>query len=217
MELLLEKGGRVRLYLLGEDEMQLRPVPEREMNAEALPEGETEALSLTLRAEPQPGEPPGFASTFAGTLPAEIAGRPMTLSLNIPSADRLYRVRFPLEPKATHPAETAQAPMPAGAGADEQDRLHRTPGGLYTVADIAANGDSIPSEKYRGMVASHDMYPAAGDRICPITNTKANPRFAWTVGGKQYLFCCPPCIDEFVQRAKTTPESIRPPQTYVKH
>jgi multiple sugar transport system substrate-binding protein len=38
--------------------------------------------------------------------------------------------------------------------------------------------------------------------ICPISKTKAAPKFSWVVGGKTYQFCCPPCVDEFVQTAK---------------
>jgi YHS domain-containing protein len=56
----------------------------------------------------------------------------------------------------------------------------------------------------------------AGEPICPITRTRANARFAWVIGGRRYLFCCPPCIDEFVQQAKAAPASLRPPEAYVQ-
>ncbi len=46
--------------------------------------------------------------------------------------------------------------------------------------------------------------------------TKANPKFAWIIGGKTYEFCCPPCVDEFVALAKSNPELINPPEFYVK-
>jgi hypothetical protein len=36
------------------------------------------------------------------------------------------------------------------------------------------------------------------------------------VGGKQYMFCCPPCIDEFVKLAKEHPEQVRDPAGYVQ-
>jgi hypothetical protein len=107
-------------------------------------------------------------------------------------------------------------PFSPPAPAEEQRRLYLTPGGRYTAADIRANGDTLPAEKFKGVLANHHLHPAVGDRICPITDTRANPRFAWIIGGRRYLFCCPPCIDEFVQRAKTAPGSIRLPEVYVQ-
>jgi YHS domain-containing protein len=66
------------------------------------------------------------------------------------------------------------------------------------------------------MMARHDRFPAIGTRLCPISGTKADARFSWVIGGRRYQFCCPPCIEEFVQQAKQRPETIRPPQDYVK-
>ncbi|MBW3623191.1 MAG: hypothetical protein KY468_07240 [Armatimonadetes bacterium] len=241
VEAVRETGGRVRLYALGEDEAVLNPIPIREIRADALPDGGLEAHPVTLRAEPQPGEAAGQASVFAGTLPPEIARAPVTLSLTLPLEGRLHRVRLRLgygnapsghddshasedmhDPEGSLAAngngEKTEAPdpaMPAAAPSDAQERLYRTAGGLYTKADIRANGTAPPAEKYKGVMAKHILRPAPGDRVCPITNTKANPRFAWVVNGKTYRFCCPPCIDEFVHRAKTSPSDIRPPEAYV--
>lgn len=103
-----------------------------------------------------------------------------------------------------------------GATTDALQGLYRAPAGLYSRADIRINGPAPPSEKFRGILANHHLQPANGERICPITHTRANPRFAWSVGGRRYLFCCPPCIDEFVQQARTAPGTIRPPETYVQ-
>jgi hypothetical protein len=72
------------------------------------------------------------------------------------------------------------------------------------------------SQKYRGRMAAHDLNPKAGDKLCPITLTKANDKFTWVVGGKRYEFCCPPCVDEFVRLAKEQPDEVREPQEYVK-
>jgi len=60
------------------------------------------------------------------------------------------------------------------------------------------------------------MNPKQGDRICPITETKANPKFTWVVDGKSYEFCCPPCVDEFVKTAKASTDPLPEPETYVK-
>jgi YHS domain-containing protein len=91
-----------------------------------------------------------------------------------------------------------------------------TPGGLYTKADIKANGNKTVSQKYPDFMAEHDMKPKKGQRVCPITNTVANPKLSWVVGGKTYQFCCPPCVTEFVKKAKTNPKAIKAPEAYVK-
>jgi YHS domain-containing protein len=91
-----------------------------------------------------------------------------------------------------------------------------TPGGLYTKADIKANGNQTVSQKYPNFMAEHDAKPKKGQRVCPITDTVANPKLTWIVGGKTYQFCCPPCVTEFVKKAKTNPKAIKSPQAYVQ-
>lgn len=94
--------------------------------------------------------------------------------------------------------------------------LFLTPGGAYTRADVRANGNQTVSQKYPDFVAAHDAKPKPGQRVCPITDTKANPKLTWVVGGKTYAFCCPPCVTEFVKKAKADPKSIKAPEAYVK-
>jgi roadblock/LC7 domain-containing protein len=123
--------------------------------------------------------------------------------------------------------------VPAGARAPQQKGAKRasgaaaskkvterdvflTPGGLYTKADIKANGNKTVSQKYPDFMAAHDAMPKPGERLCPISKTKANPKLTWIVGGKKYTFCCPPCVTEFVKQAKTNPKSIQAPEAYVK-
>ena len=66
-------------------------------------------------------------------------------------------------------------------------------------------------------MARHDLKVHSGERICPITETKANERFFWWVGGKRYTFCCPPCVEEFVLKAKKgEPEARKLSKEYVK-
>jgi hypothetical protein len=115
--------------------------------------------------------------------------------------------------KGEHDGDDA---MSAGVDADEERALYLTPGGIYTEADIKANGSVTASDKYKGEMAKHDMKPKAGDKICPITMTKANPKFTWIIGGKTYEFCCPPCIDEYVLLAKTSPNEVLDPSEYIK-
>ena len=125
-------------------------------------------------------------------------------------------------PAAHAAGATPAAGKPAAAKTGQkkpQDPLRvlfLMPGGRYTKADIKANGNKTVSEKYPGFMAAHDAKPRPGDRVCPITDTKANPKLTWVVGGRTYQFCCPPCVVEFVRKAKTDPKSIKAPDAYVK-
>lgn len=114
------------------------------------------------------------------------------------------------------PTKRSETPMPALLGEAEERELHLAPGGKYTRADIETNGETVPSQKYRGFRARHDVNPRTGERLCPVTRTKASSDCTWTVGGRVYQFCCPPCIDEFVRLAKQSPEDIQPPDAYVQ-
>lgn len=117
--------------------------------------------------------------------------------------------RFGPDPRADRPA------MPAKVTDAEERELYLTPGGCYTTADIEANGRRTASEAYPNFRARHDASPRPGEAVCPVTGTKADSRCGWVVGGRRYLFCCPPCVDEFVHLAKTDPARVRPPEGYV--
>jgi hypothetical protein len=218
VEAVVEQGGRVCLYVLAENELELAPIAAEDLVAQVQPEGVAESARVTLHAKPQPGEPAGKASQFAGQVPPSMAGRPLRIVVNVPVDGKHYRVRFePRGREAAHEEHAEPTAMPAGLGSTEAERdLYLKPHGGYTAADIRANGPLLPSQKFKGIRAEHDMHPKPGDRLCPITNTRANPKFAWIVGGRSYEFCCPPCIDEFVQRAREKPETIRAPEAYVK-
>lgn len=218
-EAILEKGGTLRIFILGRDESEMVPLPEPKLMVQVQGERELESQPVELTADPQPGDPAGQASSFAGRLPEEVTGKALTAALTLPLGGKAYRTRFELKPHRAdeiHPEMAEMLDMPAAAASDEVSELYSKPGGLYTEADIRANGPRPAAEKFRGITSIHDKHPKAGDRICPITSTKANSKFAWTIDGKEYLFCCPPCIDEFVKRAKEEPKSIQPPQSYVQ-
>ena len=108
------------------------------------------------------------------------------------------------------------AVMPAQLDDATAQNLYLSPGGKYTERDIAANGGVTAAERYRGFRAVHDLNPRPGDAMCPITQTKADPRCTWIVNGNTYQFCCPPCIDEFVQLAKDQPEKIKEADAYFR-
>ena len=91
-----------------------------------------------------------------------------------------------------------------------------TPGGAYTASDIKANGNTAPAIRYSGYIPAHEAKVAPGTQVCPISETRPDPALKWVVGGKEYIFCCPPCITEFVQKAKKSPTLIKPPTGYRK-
>jgi hypothetical protein len=221
VELMFEKTGRVRAYILGKNPTEIGAIPAIELSGEILVDGATGAVPITLLAASQPGEASGMASQFGGPIPAHLLGRMMTISINVPIDGHVYRARFHIKTKApifaahTGSHETLPA-MPAATGLAEERKLFMTPGGRYTASDIKANGPLTPSQKYGGAMASHVLSPKRGDRICPITKTGANPKFTWIVDGKKYLFCCPPCIVEFVGQAKKSRSALKPPESYIQ-
>src|SRR5437899_2183476 len=74
-EAVFEKGGRVRLYLLGADESRVQEVEAQTLRAHVRAEGELEYVPFELTAAPSPDDAPGKTSCFAGTLPDGLAGR----------------------------------------------------------------------------------------------------------------------------------------------
>jgi YHS domain-containing protein len=207
------EGGKLLLYTLGSDETRVLEIAAQKLVGYVKPNGATESVSITFEPQPQAGDAEGKTSLLTAPLPAEVQGQAFTVTVpNIVIAGERFRLGFTNE----QPAEHAGDGMPAKV-ADEQEReLYLTPGGLYTEEDIAANGNLTVSQKFKGVMAAHDLHPKTGDMLCPITFTKANPKFSWVVGGKTYEFCCPPCVDEFVATAKRDPAAIKEPADYIK-
>ena len=211
-EAIFEKEGAISLYMLGADESRIHEVENQDLIAYVKSAGGSEATPMELKPAPQTGDSTGKTSRFAGTLPESLWGQ--TVEVTIPilriGADR-FRVGFSSEVES-HRGEA----MPTKVSSQEEQELYLTPGGIYTQADIEANGNVTASQKFAGFMAAHDLKPQPGDKICPITLTKANAKCAWIIGGKSYEFCCPPCVDEFIKMAKTDSEKILAPTDYVK-
>lgn len=210
VEAVFERGGQVRVYTYGEDETQVYPVEAVAVPAVVKRVDDRTEFNLRLSPEPQPGDPPGKASRFIGRLPQEIDGGQVELVVPAMSFGG-ERHWFSVKSEG----EWHRDPMPEKVTAEEERKLYLTPGGKYTQADITANGGVTASEKFKGLRAEHDAKPKPGDRICPVSRSKANPKFAWVIGGKEYLFCCPPCVDEFVRKAKEKPDEVKPPDSFV--
>ena len=212
-EAVFAKNGAVRLYTLGKDEARIQEIEVQELVGYVTVAGSTEgAVEMKFAAEPQKGDSAGKTSLFVGQLPEAIVGKTVRVTINnIRIGSERFRIAFSNE-NAAHDAD----PMPEGANGEDAKALHLTPGGKYTAADIKANGNTSPAAKFKGIKSDHNAKPKPGDKTCPISMTLANPKFTWVVGGKTYEFCCVPCIDEFVQLAKTKPNEIKDPSEYVK-
>jgi len=213
-EAVFEKNGVLRLFILGQDEGRVQEIENQELTGYVKPAGTSESTVFTFKPQSQAGDSAGKTSQFVANLPAEVSGRPVEVT--VPSL-RIGTERFRLG-FASAVEEHGQDAMPAKVADAEEAKLYLTPGGIYTDADIKANGNVTASQKFKGFIAKHDLKPKSGDKICPVTLTKANPKCAWIIGGKTYEFCCPPCVDEFVAMAKDeeTAKEIKEPAAYVK-
>ncbi|MBI3411117.1 MAG: hypothetical protein HY040_22510 [Planctomycetes bacterium] len=210
-EAVFENGGLLKLYTLGKDESRIIDVESQVLKAYVKVDSGNDSVEMELSPVPRTGDKPGRTSQFIGKLPGELAGKQVAVTIPIIVVEgERFRLGF-----TSAPAKHDEG-MPIGANPADENDLYLKPGGIYTEADIKANGNVTASEKFKGVLSKHDMRPKAGDKICPITMTKATPKFTWVVGGKTYEFCCPPCVDEFVTWAKTQPDLIKEPEIYVK-
>ena len=214
---------QVTVYLLGEDAKTASPIKVEKL----LLSIKTPQFQVDLKAEPQASDPKGTSSRFVathenfakeqefeGTVSVEIDGKP-------------YLGDFKEKEHKDHKNDgkkdgDKKKAMADGHGtivaqADPKEaEVYLKPGGIYTEADIKANGNTTVSVKYKTLKVAHDLKPKPGDKICPITLTKANAALTWVIGGKTYEFCCQPCVEEFVTLAKEKPSEIKEPGAYVK-
>jgi len=217
VEAVLSSDSKVRLYMLGRDETRVIDVPAGTLKGFVQLEGDVQADSIEFQPEPQAGDSDGRTSCFTGSLPDRMLGRDLMITIpNIAIDGERFRLSFQTHSAQAHSADHSDAEMPSKATDEEEEALYTRPGGVYTAADIEANGNQTPGQKYRGIRSKHDRNPKPGDRICPVTKTKANPQFEWTVGGKKYTFCCPPCIDEFVRNAKDSTTPLPDPDAFTQ-
>lgn len=215
-EAIFAKEGIVKIYTLGKDETRVQHVETQTLEAYARAEGDVEDVQVDLFPLRQKMDPPDKVAMFRGKLPPELWGKAVTLTVPITINGEAFRFRISSKPADSDAHSEESSPMPTKVGSAKETALYLTPGGKYTADDIAANGNMTASEKFKGIAAKHDRKPLAGDRVCPISMTKANPKFTWIIDGQAYQFCCPPCVDEFVQMAKEKPEEIAPAASYVK-
>lgn len=210
-EAIIDTEGEFRLLMLGKDETRIQEVDLQSVKAYVKVVGDPNATPIELNAVPQEGDSPNKTSQFVGQLPESHRGRQLDITIpNLQIAGERFRIGFTTE------SETHDEGMPSSIPASEEEQLYLTPGGKYTEADIKANGGVTASKKFKGIRSEHDARPKPGDRLCPISMTKANEKFTWVIDGKPYQFCCPPCVDEYVRTAKERPEELRPPESFIK-
>ncbi|MEQ1829740.1 MAG: hypothetical protein ABL921_27505 [Pirellula sp.] len=216
VEAVIESDGKVRLYTLGQDETRVIDIEAQTLKAFVKIQGESKYDSIDFEAAPQPGDAPQKTSLFISKLPPEYMGKNIDVTIpNFTIEGQRFRLAFK-SATVNHETHDPAIHMPNNLADDEERALYLVPAGRYTAADIAANGNTTAAEKFKGIKSAHDMFPKEGDRICPITKTKANQKFTWIVDGKPYEFCCPPCVDEFLKSAKASIEPIADPTTFVK-
>jgi len=217
-EAVIEKDGQFRLLTLGADETRIQEVDVQSIKAFIKAAGDSDASQIEMKAVPQEGDSEGKTSQFVGQLPESAIGKAIDVTIpNLRIGTERFRIGFTTAVQQHDSGMPAAATgMPAAATGAVEQELYFTSGGKYTQADIDANGKMSAGTKFRGFMSKHDMSPKLGDLICPITFTKANPKIEWQVDGKKYLFCCAPCVDEFVRMAKEEPNSLKAPEEYVQ-
>lgn len=200
-------AGTAVVYILDGNAKVARPIAATELK---LALKLKEPVTITLTPRPQPGDPAGRASAFDARHDAFRSIRVFAGTVSGQFDGKKYSGTLQEVPHSEHDGKKASAqPTPR-----EVD-LFLKPGGIYTQADIEKNGGVVPSAKFAGVSFAHDDDLKAGDRVCPVTVNKADEQCTWWVNGKEYQFCCPPCLEKFVKQAKESPEKIKDPSTYI--
>jgi hypothetical protein len=186
-------------------------------------------VGFTLAAKPQEGDPQGKSSRFIGTHSAlgeekDFEGSILGVLEGTPYAGDFKEGSHEghdhgkkdagSSVRAAHDKEKVNEEAVGGTPFERE--LYLKPGGIYTEKDIAANGNMVPSVKFKGKHWKHDEDLKPGDKICPVTANKSEEACSWIVNGQKYEFCCNPCIDKFIKWAKTTPEKIKPAASYIQ-
>lgn len=209
-EVVVGPTGAVELYPLGEEAGEQFPVGPQHLAVRVRPDGEAEDSSVLLRPDPVMGPADRPVARFLGRLPAHLIGRGLTFRVeDMDFRGEQFSFEFAWQGEGSEAEQNARYEQ-------EQRQIYLTARGRYTEDDIAAAGRQTAAAKYPRSHLTHELRPRAGDRLCPTSRVKANANFAWRVGGKTYVFCCPPCIDDFVRAAKERPAEVLDPEAYVK-
>ena len=207
-ELVVEPTGAARLYPLGKELSESVPVEPQHLLVKARPNGVGEEQEFVFRPDPEAAAGGGRTTTFVGRLPGEAVAARVTVRVEgLRIRGEAFDFEFGWD--FGRPEEEVRAAYEA-----DQQRIYLTAGGKYTDADIAAAARTTASAKYRGHHAAHAA-ARPGERVCPMTGFRAADALAWRIAGEDYLFCCQPCMDEFVMVAKERPSDVRRASDYV--
>ncbi len=213
VEAVVAADGQIRLFTLGKDETRVIDVESQTLKGFVKAEGDSEAQEINFEPAPQEGDSANRTSVFVAKVPSALVGK--SLDVTIPNI-KIDGERFRLGFRTVQESHSESSGMPDKVSSDAEKELYLTPGGHYTAADVAANGNMTASQKFKGIKSDHNMNPKSGDTICPISGTKANAKFTWVIAGKPYQFCCPPCVDEFLTNAKTSSDPLPDPESFIK-
>jgi len=206
-EVLVEEDGRIHLYLSGDQADQPVEVSHQLLIAQAKHASDENPTSLIFRPETKPDATTKRTSHFVGRFNPEMMGGHLSVSVARLEIDG-EEVSFQFELPDRHDGKRRAAELVRS--------VVLTPKGQYTWADTEAEKQGVPTEKYRELKVIHDMRPKPGDRLCPVTRAKAAPRIQWQVDGRTYLFCCPPCIVDFIEAARASIKPMIAPEQLVK-
>jgi hypothetical protein len=200
----VDNDGVLTLYTLAEDPGRPEQVEAQLLTARVRPEGAAEERTVELMPLPRLSDDEGKASRFATLLPEGLRQPKLSVSVaEITVAGTRFSLGLTVDGTGAH------------AG-DDGEELFATPGGKYTEEDVQANGRRTAASKYAGFTTSHELRPRPGEKSCPVSRARASAACTWLVAGKTYEFCCPPCVAEFLHRAKEHPQSVKEPEDYVK-
>jgi hypothetical protein len=199
----VDGDGVLTVYTLAEDPGRPEQVEAQLLSARVRPEGAAEERTVEMMPLPRLSDDEGKTSRFAALLPDDLHQSKLSVSVaEIVVAGARFSLDLVVDGTAAHPDR-------------DGDDLFVTPRGKYTDEDIRANGRRTAAGKYAGFTTSHELRPRPGEMSCPVSRARASAVCTWVVAGRTYEFCCPPCIAEFLHRAKEQPQSVKEPEAYV--
>ena len=210
-EFVLKPGSdEATLFILDDDEKSPTAIGAAQLDVTL----KQPPVTIEFKPQPLPGEPDGKSSRFVGKHETFAAKQPLEATVIGVIDGKPSEGRFEADAAGTPHSKHKAMPKGVASAAAERE-LFLTPCGIYTEADIEANGRILPSKKFAGISWPHDDDLKTGDKLCPVTANKADPRCVWIVNGKSYEFCCTPCLDKFVKWAKNQPDRIKKPEEYI--
>ncbi|MBX9582974.1 MAG: hypothetical protein K2X87_21930 [Gemmataceae bacterium] len=94
-EAVFEKGGVIRLYMLGKDETMPQEVQAQDLVGYVTPAGSADATQVKFAADPQKGTAAGKTTQFAAQLPPDLRDKTLKVTINnVQVGAERFRVEF---------------------------------------------------------------------------------------------------------------------------